>query len=138
VAILLTAMVKDTGGMTVGRSASLQSAEQNAHQIDDEYGGHSEARGAVRISAYEIRDDTNLDDEDRDPKEVERDRVGADVDKFNLGLFGAGAPAPLEPIADEPSEIDAFNDAVAAVGDAPDAGFASHAAAFHEAPITPE
>ncbi|MCU1229670.1 MAG: dnaE [Acidobacteria bacterium] len=141
VAILLTAMVKDTGGMTVGRSASLQSAEQNAHQLDDEYGGHPEARGAVRISAYEIRDDTNLDEEERDPKEVEAEKYGDRKDNF--ALFGGGAPAPaIVPVADEePSDIDAFNDAVAAVAetvDVPDAGFASHAAAFHEAPITPE
>src|SRR5688572_31592623 len=45
-----------------------QSAEQSAQQIDDEYGGHPEAR----ISAYELR----LEDaeDDRDPKEIEREK----------------------------------------------------------------
>jgi DNA polymerase-3 subunit alpha len=141
-AILLTAMVKDTGGMTAGRSASLQSAEQNAHRVDDEYGGYPESRGAVRISAYEIRDDANAEDDDRDPKELEAEKYGDRKDNFSL--FGAGAPAPPTAPAPEPvavDDVDAFNDAVAdvaEVADAPDAGFASHAAAFHEAPITPE
>ena len=39
--------------MSVGRSASLQSAEQNAQHIDDEYGGHPEAARA-RVSAYDV------------------------------------------------------------------------------------
>ncbi|MEO8036442.1 MAG: DNA polymerase III subunit alpha, partial [Acidobacteriota bacterium] len=52
VAILLTAAVKDTGGMSANRSASLQSAEQVAHRLDDEYGGHPEQR--PRVSAYEL------------------------------------------------------------------------------------
>jgi DNA polymerase-3 subunit alpha len=122
VAVLVTAMVKDTGGQVGGRSASLQSAEQSAQQIDDEYGGHPEAR----ISAYELR----LEDaeEERDPKEVERERYGDRADNFSL--FG-GAPA----------EADAFNDAVEAIAEEPVAAattFAAHAAAFHESPITPE
>jgi DNA polymerase-3 subunit alpha len=132
VPVLVTAMVKDTGGMNAGRSASLQSAEQNAQQIDDEYGGHPEAR--PRMSAYEIR----LEDaeEDRDPKEVERERVGADVDKFNMGLFGAPAPSPAALPA---TEEDAFNDAAATIDAAPaEPQFAAHAAAFHESPVTPE
>src|SRR5437867_2514971 len=66
VAVLLTATVKDTGGIQAGRSAALQSAEQNAQRIDDEY---------TRISAYEIRDDETLED-DRDPKEIEREKYG--------------------------------------------------------------
>jgi DNA polymerase-3 subunit alpha len=66
VAVLVTAMVKDTGGQVGGRSASLQSAEQSAAHIDDEYGGHPEAR----ISAYELRIEDAEDD--RDPKEIER------------------------------------------------------------------
>jgi DNA polymerase-3 subunit alpha len=122
VAVLVTAMVKDTGGQVGGRSASLQSAEQSAQQIDDEYGGHPEAR----ISAYELR----LEDaeEERDPKEVERERYGDRADNFSL--FG-GAPV----------EADAFNDAVEAIAEEPVAAattFAAHAAAFHESPITPE
>ena len=153
VAVLLTAMVKDTGGMQAGRSASLQSAEQSAQHIDDEYGGHPESRGPARISAYEIRDDDNLDD-DRDPLEIEREKYGDTTN--NLGLFGAGAPAPapapgptpaevapaadLEPLVDALSDVDAFNDAVAEVaeGTTTEPGFAAHAAAFHESPITPE
>src|SRR5438552_13322801 len=78
VAVLLTASVKDTGGMQAGRSAALQSAEQNAHR-DDEYG---------RISAYDV-DEDELDD--RDPKEIEREKYGADVDKYTPSLFGGGA-----------------------------------------------
>ncbi|HYI09895.1 MAG TPA: DNA polymerase III subunit alpha [Thermoanaerobaculia bacterium] len=129
VAVLVTAMVKDTGGQQTGRSASLQSAEQSAQQIDDEYGGHPEA-GRARISAYELR----LEDaeDDRDPKEIEREKYGADVDKANFSLFGAPAAA-----ADDP---DAFNNAVDAIADDPVVvtNFAAHAAAFHEAPVTPE
>ena len=52
VAVLLTASVKDTGGVQAGRSAALQSAEQHAHRPDDEYG---------RISAYDVDDDDDLD-----------------------------------------------------------------------------
>ena len=126
VAVLVTAMVKDTGGQQTGRSASLQSAEQQAQHIDDEYGGHPEARGSVRISAYELR----LEDaeDDRDPKEIEREKYGDR--KENFSLFGGG------------SDTDSFNDAVDAIAeDAPAAAatsFAAHAAAFHESPVTPE
>ena len=127
VAVLVTAMVKDTGGQQAGRSASLQSAEQSAQHIDDEYGGHPESRGA-RISAYELR----LEDaeDDRDPKEIEREKYGDRTDNFSL--FGGSAPV---------SEADAFNEAVEAIAEEPQtpaASFASHAAAFHESPITPE
>ncbi|HVR40510.1 MAG TPA: DNA polymerase III subunit alpha [Thermoanaerobaculia bacterium] len=119
VAVLITGAVKDTGGMTTGRSASLQSAEQSAQHIDDEYGGHPETSRA-RVSAYEVRID-DAEEDDRDPKEIERDRIGADVDKFNLGLFGEPAAAePEDAIVEEPVT------------------FKEHAAAFHEAPITPE
>ncbi|MEO8034005.1 MAG: hypothetical protein ABI837_06190, partial [Acidobacteriota bacterium] len=158
VAILLTAMVKDTGGMSGGRSASLQSAEQHALQIDDEYGGHPEAGGGpVRISAYEIRDtyggagDAGEED-DRDPKEVEREKYGDTSN--NLGLFGSAPSAATQAPASLPedgavaevsatpdiSEDDAFNEAVAAVAEsgAAEPAFAAHAAAFHESPITPE
>ena len=132
VAVLVTATVKDTGGQQANRSASLQSAEQAAQHIDDEYGGHPEARGA-RISAYELR----LEDaeDDRDPKEIEREKYGADVDKANFSLFG-GSPTPPPPRDPE----DAFNEAVDALADEPQAAasFAAHAAAFHESPITPE
>jgi len=120
VPVLVTAMVKDTGGMNAGRSASLQSAEQNAQQIDDEYGGHPESR--ARISAYEIRDNfTPEEEDDRDPKEIEREKYG-DVTN-NLGLFGgsdlSGAAAPPPPQLEEET-------------------FASQAASMYEAPVTPE
>jgi DNA polymerase III subunit alpha len=107
VAVLLTATVKDTGGVAAGRSAALQSAEQQAQRIDDEY-------APARISAYELTEDDVEDD--RDPKEVEREKYGDREN--NLGLFGGAAPA-VPAVEEEPS-------------------FATHAAAFHETPITPE
>ena len=116
VAVLVTASVKDTGGLPPGRSASLQSAEQNAQHIDDEYGGHPEAARA-RVSAYDVSVDDAEDD--RDPKEIEREKYGDRDDNF--ALFGTSEPQP-EP---EPEP-------------APEPGFASHAASFHETPITPE
>jgi len=122
VAVLVTATVKDTGGQQAGRSASLQSAEQNAQHIDDEYGGHPESR--ARISAYELTVD-DLED-DRDPKEIEREKYGDRTNNFSL--FGGAAVV----------EEDAFNEAAAAIESAPEPSFASHAAAFHETPITPE
>jgi DNA polymerase-3 subunit alpha len=143
VAVLVTATVKDTGGQQTGRSASLQSAEQSAQQIDDEYGGHPEASRA-RVSAYELR----LEDaeDDRDPKEIEREKYGDR--SANLGLFGSAATAPASPAGEDEdplmappmSETDVFNDAVEAIADEPAAAatFAAHAAAFHETPITPE
>jgi len=124
-AILLTAAVKDTGGMVAGRSASLQSAEQNAHRLDDEYG---------RISAYDIDEDEAADD--RDPKEIEREKYGDRSD--NLGLFGVAppaspaVPAPLE-VVEEPAA-----EAGGPAQNPEEESFASHAAAFNEAPITPE
>jgi DNA polymerase-3 subunit alpha len=113
VPVLVTAMVKDTGGMNAGRSASLQSAEQAAQHIDDEYGGHPEAR--VRVSAYEVRHEEAEDD--RDPKEIEREKYGDTSD--NLGLFGSAPPPPAVEAEEEST-------------------FAAQAAAFHEAPVTPE
>ena len=119
VAVLVTATVKDTGGQVGGRSASLQSAEQAAQQIFDEYGGHPEAR----ISAYDV----SLDDveDDRDPKEIEREKYGDRTDNF--ALFGGAAAASA---ADEEPAPEA--------GAAPLESFAAHAAAFHESPVTPE
>jgi hypothetical protein len=110
VAVLLTATVKDTGGMNAGRSASLQSAEQAAQHIDDEYGGHPESR---RISAYDV----SIEDveDDRDPKEIEREKYGDRTNNFDL----FEGPLTPPPVAEETD-------------------FSSHAASFHEAPITPE
>jgi hypothetical protein len=135
VAVLVTASVKDTGGMNAGRSASLQSAEQNAQQIDDEYGGHPET--GPHVSAYEIRDDFAPDaDDDRDPKEIEREKYGDVTD--NLGLFGGredngAAGVNLDVTLREPDDAAA---ARAVLED--DSTFAAQAAAFHEAPVTPE
>jgi DNA polymerase-3 subunit alpha len=135
VAVLVTATVKDTGGQVGGRSASLQSAEQSAQQIDDEYGGHPELRG--RISAYEL----HLEDaeDDRDPKEIEREKYGDRTNNFDL--FGAPAAAAAA-AAPPPVDEDAFNAAVEAIADEPEpaaaTNFAAHAAAFNESPITPE
>jgi DNA polymerase-3 subunit alpha len=136
VAVLVSAMVKDTGGQVGGRSASLQSAEQSAQQIDDEYGGHPEAR----ISAYELRIEDAEDD--RDPKEIEREKYGDRTNNFDL--FGSAprestSPSPVDVAPDE----DAFNAAVEALAETPDepvaaTNFAAHAAAFHDSPITPE
>jgi DNA polymerase III alpha subunit len=141
VAVLVTATVKDTGGQQAGRSASLQSAEQSAQHIDDEYGGHPENR--ARISAYELR----LEDaeDDRDPKEIEREKYGDRTDNFSL-FGGSPAAAEEEPAVEATAaplldEADAFNAAVEAVEDVPAAvanNFAAHAAAFHESPVTPE
>jgi DNA polymerase-3 subunit alpha len=129
VAVLVTASVKDTGGVAAGRSASLQSAEQSAQHIDDEYGGHPESGpGRARVSAYELTVDDAEDD--RDPKEIEREKYGSEVDKYTNSLF-----APPQPQA---AEADDFNDAVAAIEETPEPVFASHAASFHETPITPE
>jgi hypothetical protein len=136
--------------MSGGRSASLQSAEQNAMQIDDEYGGHPElGAGPARISAYELRLDDGAEEEDRDPKEVEREKYGDRTNNFDL--FGNAIVAPQEAAAadvDVPdlSEEDAFNAAAAEIADpvavAPAAAeatsFAAHATAFSEAPIVPE
>ncbi|PYQ51670.1 MAG: hypothetical protein DMF59_07080, partial [Acidobacteria bacterium] len=116
IAVLLTASVKDTGGVQIGRSAALQSAEQNAQRADDEY---------TRISAYEIRDDDNLEEDDRDPKEIEQDKYGDRKD--NLNLFGGGPAESRPPVAPALQP---------APQDEPD--LASHAASFHESPVTPE
>jgi DNA polymerase-3 subunit alpha len=162
VAVLVTASVKDTGGMSIGRSASLQSAEQNAQQIDDEYGGHPEAR--ARVSAYEIRDDFTPDEEDdRDPKEIEREKYGDTSNNF--GLFGGDvAPPPSAALPETAAEggvalerVDDDREDNGAVGVRMDVDlgrpedavvvreileeettFAAQAATFREAPVTPE
>jgi DNA polymerase-3 subunit alpha len=119
VAVLVTATVKDTGGQVAGRSASLQSAEQASQRIDDEYGGHPE----VRISAYEVSFDDIEDD--RDPKEIEREKYGDRTNNFDLFNSAAAAIADEEETAPEPPAAEAPS-------------FAAHAAAFHESPVTPE
>jgi len=123
IAVLLTAAVKDTGGMHAGRSAALQSAEQNAHRSDEDY---------AHISGYDVSEDDVEDD--RDPKEIEAEKYGDR--SANLGLFAPTPPAPVEEAEDIVS--DAFNEAASSVADDAESTFASHAASFHEAPITPE
>lgn len=110
IAVLLTASVKDTGGVQAGRSAALQSAEQQAQRIDDEY---------ARISAYDVTEEDAEDD--RDPKEIEREKYGDRTG--NLGLFAAEPPEAGAPLGPQPVE---------------EPEFVAHAAAFHETPITPE
>ena len=149
IAVLLTAAVKDTGGMQAGRSAALQSAEQNAQRADEEY---------AHVSGYDVSEDDVEDD--RDPKEIEAEKYGDRTN--NLGLFASAGVAVRESgvgEADDDSDSDdlrmARPDEEVPVEDsipdddlspAPDSrpptsaetNFASHAAAFHEAPITPE
>jgi DNA polymerase-3 subunit alpha len=145
IAVLLTAAVKDTGGVQIGRSAALQSAEQQAQHVPDDYG---------LVSAYGV-DEESVDD-DRDPKEVEREKYGADVAKFTPSLFaGVGAPAatsPKERVDEERDDngavgvrmdvalrdADAFNDAAAVLETGSEPNFAAHAATFHDTAITPE
>jgi len=128
IAVLLTAAVKDTGGMQAGRSAALQSAEQNAQRADEEY---------AHVSGYDVSED-DVDD-DRDPKEIEAEKYGDRSD--NLGLFaGAGSREPgveAEIASDGDDELSPTPDPLLTAPD-DESSFASHAAAFHEAPITPE
>jgi len=147
IAVLLTAAVKDTGGMQAGRSVALQSAEQNAQRADDEY---------AHVSAYDVSED-DVDD-DRDPKEIEAEKYGDR--SANLGLFapvagvgsrGSGVGEEAVVIDDEalsptpdprlptPAEEEAGEHlAPTAVDEDEATSFAAHAAAFHETPITPE
>jgi hypothetical protein len=74
-----------------------------------------------------------LGEDDRDPKEIENEKYGDRT--ANLGLFGAPVAAmPVEPSFDDDAAIP---DAALPPADE-EPSFASHAAAFHEAPITPE
>jgi DNA polymerase-3 subunit alpha len=129
VAVLLTAAVKDTGGMQAGRSAALQSAEQNAQRADDDY---------AHVSGYDVSEDDVEDD--RDPKEIEAEKYGDRSD--NLGLFAgvasgeSGVGAKIVP--DEYEDLSPTPDPPLPTPDADDESFAVHAASFHEAPITPE
>jgi predicted nucleic acid-binding OB-fold protein len=125
IAVLLTAAVKDTGGMQTGRSAALQSAEQNAQRADEEYA----------VSGYDVSED-DVDD-DRDPKEIEAEKYGDRTN--NLGLFAGVGSGEL---GEETLVLD--EEDLARTADAPlptadeESTFATHAASFHEAPITPE
>jgi hypothetical protein len=152
VAVLVTANVKDTGGVAAGRSAALQSAERQAQQISDEYGGHPElemARASAyrvalddddpppstgrKVSAYEVREGDG-DEEEKTEAELERERVGADVDKFNLSLFGgapAVAPEPEADVETAPLEELPVNEPTVATA-------AVEALVYNDAPITPE
>jgi DNA polymerase-3 subunit alpha len=130
IAVLLTAAVKDTGGMQAGRSAALQSAEQNAQRADEEY---------AHVSGYDVSEDDIEDD--RDPKEIEAEKYGDRTN--NLGLFGGVGSGELgvgeEIMDDVPSDDDDSSPTPDTLLPTPDeTNFASHAATFHEAPITPE
>ncbi|HVT03727.1 MAG TPA: DNA polymerase III subunit alpha [Thermoanaerobaculia bacterium] len=113
VSVLLTAAVKDTGGIPSGRSAALASAEQQAQQMGDEYGhperdmamaGATSYRARLRKAASEDSEYSYYEaidgEEEKSEAELERERVGADVDKFNLSLFG-GNPTFKEKPEDE-------------------------------------
>ena len=111
VPVLVSAAVKDTGGIPANRSAALAEAERNAQRIDDEYGGHPEDRTDVILSEAKRsegssdrpalysalgQDDPKIPRSARDdsPEEVdleqlERERIGVDVSKFNMDLFGS-------------------------------------------------
>jgi DNA polymerase-3 subunit alpha len=127
IAVLLTAAVKDTGGMQAGRSAALQSAEQNAQRPDEDY---------AHISGYDVTEDDVQDD--RDPKEIEAEKYGDRSD--NLGLFagvGSGeSGVGAEIVADDEDLSPTPDSRLPAPDD--ESTFAAHAASFHEAPITPE
>ncbi len=197
VAVLLTAAVKDTGGIPGGRSAALAQAEQQAQQIHDEYGGHPENDyagvsayriagddqeapsrrrrrngGKPEVSGYDVTDAETAEDDGRSDAERERQRVGTDVDRFNLELFagtavpagsargrktidegGAGLSSDVQLSDAEPEATDVvletaseeatddpevqLNEAMAAAASDP-VEFATHAATFHEAVVTPE
>ncbi|HEX9460809.1 MAG TPA: DNA polymerase III subunit alpha, partial [Thermoanaerobaculia bacterium] len=131
IAVLLTAAVKDTGGMQAGRSAALQSAEQHAQREDDEY---------ARVSGYDVSAEDA--DDDRDPKEIENEKYGDRSN--NLGLF-AGVGSRESGVGEEVVSDDAVSDDDLSPTPDPrlptpedEPSFASHSAAFHEAPITPE
>src|SRR5216684_3460828 len=96
IAVLLTAAVKDTGGMQTGRSAALQSAEQNAQREDDEY---------ARVSGYDVSAEDA--DDDRDPKEIENEKYGDRSN--NLGLF-AGVGSRESGVGEEVVSDDAVSD----------------------------
>lgn len=168
VSVLLTATVRDTGGVPAGRSASLASAEQQASQLSDEYGGHPEEefqpaaytarmtaevpkRGAgpgdgapIAATAPGTPQSPASPEEEKSEEELERERIGVDVDKVNLGLFAPGG-------GDDPddnggagvrldTELRAGESAAAARAHLADGdpGEATVAAPFAEMPITPE
>jgi DNA polymerase-3 subunit alpha len=135
VPVLLTASVRDTGGVPAGRSASLASAEQQSQQLQDEYGGHPEAEYPTvaasgtgsGVSYYEV----GGEEEEKSEADLEKERVGVDVDRFNLSLFGsAAAPPDLEapPIEVVESESAAM--------ESPSLGITLEMTA--DAPVTPE
>jgi DNA polymerase-3 subunit alpha len=92
VPILLTAAVKDTGGVPAGRSASLASAEQQAQFLHDEYGGHPEEGFHTAGFVARTPRAPEASEAEKSEDELERERIGVDVAKVNLGLFGGGAP----------------------------------------------
>ncbi|MGA7615050.1 MAG: DNA polymerase III subunit alpha [Thermoanaerobaculia bacterium] len=72
VPILLTATVKDTGGVPAGRSASLANAELQAARFSDEYGDHPESEfGQAPVAGYEANLGDENDNEDDPADEPE-------------------------------------------------------------------
>ncbi len=91
VPILMSAAVKDTGGVPSGRSASLASAEQQAQLLNDEYGGHPEEGFHTSGFAARVAKAAPSVDDEKGEDELERERIGVDVSKVNLALFSGGA-----------------------------------------------
>ncbi|HVR44695.1 MAG TPA: DNA polymerase III subunit alpha [Thermoanaerobaculia bacterium] len=144
VPVLLTATVKDTGGVPAGRSAALASAEQHASQYRDEYGGHPEDAfepSAAFTARIPQRSAVPAPEEEKDELALERERIGVDVDKVNLGLFaaageddngGAGVRTDTELRSGEAAAIARAHLADGEAADEPSAP------PFAEIPVTPE
>ena len=92
VPVLVNAAVKDTGGIPANRSAALADAERTAQRITDEYGGHPEDSSAI-TAAYMARVPSSgkqvpqPPEEEQDPEELERERIGVDAGKYMNPLF---------------------------------------------------
>ena len=146
-AVLLSALVKDTGGVPAGRSASLASAEQHASRMTDEYGGHPEE--GFESAAWTARAPASAPsvEDEKSEDEMERERVGVDVAKFNIALFespqaeeeeeeedNGGAGVRLDAELRDPK---AASGARARLADG-DEAVATPVVAFAEMPVTPE
>ena len=146
-AVLLSAMVKDTGGVPAGRSASLASAEQHASRMTDEYGGHPEEgfESAAWTARAPVSGPSREDEKSED--EMERERVGVDVAKFNIALFenpqveeeedeedNGGAGVRLDAELRDPKAASGARERLADGDEA----VAAPVVAFAEIPVTPE
>jgi hypothetical protein len=88
VPVLITAAVKDTGGVPAGKSASLASAQAQSEQLHDEYGGHPEME--LNISSRAVFGD----DDDAAP---------ADDDAAPAETVNGGAELPKSAVYHEPA-----------------------------------